>query len=394
MSSIVFCQPTVIDHAYIDRFGRVIGGSFNPDFVATGDLRDGEEVVADFSFGKKLIKDLIDSKSVGYDHKLWIMVGESQCDIKITSLPVEETLELLDNNNKFQVYYKVEASARVTGDFEAVSEIYENMIFPCEADILYQYCKENTRVDKPIPMPLLNAPMPLREAHTVIIETPSTTLVLPLDAVKFIKGGYNEQDIAASMSEFLTKGFHAYHEHGKTCEISYDVPDIKIETVIRAEPHTFINPVKDTVELVSIFRYTHGLGRSTSWGCQNVAHGHKSYLQFIPKDNLSDMEIEDMQNLLEATASQLDNAVFINEKDVIQSSETKITVQYETRERGMFYAEYDRLEYHNIYVLDRETTVENIADHVYLFTQHDLEEAKVSKMLISEGLNKGCLITV
>ena len=65
-----FSQPTVIDHAYIDQEGRVVGGSFNPDFLVTGEIDPKEKVVIDFGTGKKQIKALIDHKEFGYDHKL------------------------------------------------------------------------------------------------------------------------------------------------------------------------------------------------------------------------------------------------------------------------------------------------------------------------------------
>lgn len=36
------------------------------------------------------------------------------------------------------------------------------------------------------------------------------------------------------------------------------------------------------------FRYTHGLPTSTSYGCQNICHGHLSYIELIPKDSIQD----------------------------------------------------------------------------------------------------------
>ena len=75
-----FSQPTVIDHAYIDQEGRVVGGSFNPDFLVTGEIDPKEKVVIDFGTGKKQIKALIDHKEFGYDHKLWIIPGFSNAE--------------------------------------------------------------------------------------------------------------------------------------------------------------------------------------------------------------------------------------------------------------------------------------------------------------------------
>lgn len=36
------------------------------------------------------------------------------------------------------------------------------------------------------------------------------------------------------------------------------------------------------------FRYTHGLPTSTSYGCQNICHGHLSYIELIPKEGVQE----------------------------------------------------------------------------------------------------------
>lgn len=73
---------TVVDHAYIDDRGRVVGGSFNPCFEVSGTPDPVEKVVVDFSTIKKDIKDIIDGHSFnfkdnGFDHKVWIIEGYS-----------------------------------------------------------------------------------------------------------------------------------------------------------------------------------------------------------------------------------------------------------------------------------------------------------------------------
>ena len=71
-SSIFLANLTVVDHAYIDRNGQVLGGSFNPSFLVSGETDNVEKVVVDFSTVKKDLKILIDHKVTGIDHKLWI----------------------------------------------------------------------------------------------------------------------------------------------------------------------------------------------------------------------------------------------------------------------------------------------------------------------------------
>lgn len=73
---------TVVDHAYIDDRGCIVGGSFNPCFEISGTPDPIENVVVDFSTIKKDIKDIIDRHSFnvsdnGFDHKVWVIEGYS-----------------------------------------------------------------------------------------------------------------------------------------------------------------------------------------------------------------------------------------------------------------------------------------------------------------------------
>ncbi|TBR56916.1 hypothetical protein B4U84_26075 [Westiellopsis prolifica IICB1] len=77
--SIFLSGVTVVDHAYIDNQGNIVGGSFNPGFLVTGKIDPVEKVVVDFSTIKKTIKGLLDERLTGFDHKLWILEGYSKC---------------------------------------------------------------------------------------------------------------------------------------------------------------------------------------------------------------------------------------------------------------------------------------------------------------------------
>ena len=83
-STMFLSDVTVLDHAYIDDSGFIVGGSFHPCFNVSGEIDGTEQVVVDFSAIKKQIKALIDSKETGYDHKLWIIEGFSNIsDIQV-----------------------------------------------------------------------------------------------------------------------------------------------------------------------------------------------------------------------------------------------------------------------------------------------------------------------
>lgn len=93
MKSTMFLNNlTVIDHAYINAAGKVIGGSFNPSFLVSGETDEVEKVVVDFSTVKKDLKKLIDHDVTGIDHKLWLLedsltnsVVYGEHDVEITT---------------------------------------------------------------------------------------------------------------------------------------------------------------------------------------------------------------------------------------------------------------------------------------------------------------------
>jgi len=89
---------TVLDHGYIGNDGMVYGGSFHPSFLIEGDVDPVEKVVVDFSTVKKMIKAHIDDNQTGFDHKLWIMTGYSNCDYSITddTIHIESEFVILD----------------------------------------------------------------------------------------------------------------------------------------------------------------------------------------------------------------------------------------------------------------------------------------------------------
>jgi hypothetical protein len=84
MPSIFFNKITVVDHSRIDSQGESIGGSYNLNFTASlpsGKMGE-EQVVVDFSSGKKDVKKIIDQHLFlqdqldnGWDHKTWVPTG-------------------------------------------------------------------------------------------------------------------------------------------------------------------------------------------------------------------------------------------------------------------------------------------------------------------------------
>lgn len=87
-ASIFLTNVTVIDGAFVTERGMVEGASFNPKFVVTGPVTEDEQVVIDFGRIKKKLKEWIDDKAEGFDHKLWFCEGLSLGTVRPT-LPSE-----------------------------------------------------------------------------------------------------------------------------------------------------------------------------------------------------------------------------------------------------------------------------------------------------------------
>jgi 6-pyruvoyl-tetrahydropterin synthase len=71
-STLLLSNITCIDHAFIDRSGMPVGGSYLASFLVTGEVESEENVVVDFSKIKRSIKASVDDKISGFDHKLWL----------------------------------------------------------------------------------------------------------------------------------------------------------------------------------------------------------------------------------------------------------------------------------------------------------------------------------
>lgn len=283
-SSIFLNDISVIDHAYINEEGQVIGGSFHCSFIVTGETDPTEKVVVDFSTIKKDIKDVIDGED-GFDHKLWLfMVSSNYSFTKVDEIMVE-------------------------------------------------------------------------------ITTPASVLKLPRNAISMIPFAKNYTDIV-NLELFIADVVELalYNK--------YKGMDLKVKCILK---ENFVLPAGTSDWNVIPFRYVHGLKDSTSYGCQNLCHGHYSYITTFDY-NLQFKE--DFKN----------SVIFINKENIISETDEYIEVSYTTEQRGYFYG----LFYKNrnvLIVLDTETTIEFLAE--YVKNKYDIN----GSFYISEGLSKGAYIS-
>lgn len=320
-STMFLSDVSVVDHAFIDNEGHIIGGSFNPCFLVSGEVDQTEKVVVDFSTVKKSIKEIIDHKETGFDHKLWVIEGWSKCEVIISD-------GVSDEGKKYQTMY---------------------------------------------------------------IMTPHVSLSVPVNAVKRCHiSELNMTSFDYYKHEDVAVWFNHYIQH--EMEKKYPNINIKIETEITENMHHIFKSNPNRSDLIP-FRYTHGLKDSTSWGCQNIAHGHLSYM-FVEYDPVTATTINKtmIKNIinqqLEHITQDLHNVVFINKDNLIDNSTNQIG--YETP-RG-FFSELITSDT-NMKVLDTETTIEFLVEYVKnYFDPSFIQLYGLKTLYVSEGLSKGAMI--
>ncbi len=191
-----------------------------------------------------------------------------------------------------------------------------------------------------------------------IITTPHIKLWVPQDAVIEVSG-YSYSIMAEWIRDLLSKRLTGFDFQVK-CE----------QPVITYHNTPYFR-----------FAYSHGLRHSSSYGCQNIAHGHTSFVT----SNDTNRNVPDV---LRAVSHTLNNAVIVNEENIKESGHSGMVVSYET-ERGYFRAEYD--DSHKIIVLPHEPTIENIVS--FIWGGLNRSGHSIGDLYISEGLEKGGYIT-
>ena len=137
------------------------------------------------------------------------------------------------------------------------------------------------------------------------------------------------------------------------------------------------------------FCYTHGLPDSTSYGCQNIAHGHASSITLTSEDSDYSCELG-LWGALDRITAFLDNCYIAANSSLASlnpdlKSGGLTNFSYQTG-RGQFEL---RLTGSPVWVIPDAPTVENILKHVVMLFAKDLDTARATSISISEGLWKG-----
>lgn len=324
MPKIYWDNVSDVDHAVLLPTGEIVGNSFIATATMEGKTTKDEQVVLDFSLGKKNLKAFLDAT---VDHKLWV-TSEAQLtylEDGMTEVSMGKTKLVLPVDAVYKIPESIEQTA-------------------------YTMC----------------VPAFIRHIQTLV---------------------------CANLSDILSKSIGL-----NVVFAAADVPDVADRLY---------------------FRYAHGLPQSSSYGCKNIAHGHLSYIELIPRDQHT-LTIPErmaclnkiMQDLVKGDTIFFDNdcvLYFVTANDDQRATvEALDPVGYTLTQdvpssRGTQKLEFNPdklldltlLKQGNMYVhiLTSYSTIENLGD----FFRTVIDKVcpgllKSYKVRVSEGLSKGTII--
>ena len=165
--------------------------------------------------------------------------------------------------------------------------------------------------------------------------------------------------------------------------------DVKVSFELRKRP-TAHNEVE--------FTYCHGLPASTSYGCQNILHGHRSFLR-LPEIGDTDSKLKShLLQLLQKLAGRIDGKYLVNSAHLIgydgpDNDEDNMCVSYTSLSRGKFQL---NLPSSDVVVLNNHTTVEHLSAYLsdLIAKEPEFSALRGHTIFVSEGVSKGAVIRV
>lgn len=208
------------------------------------------------------------------------------------------------------------------------------------------------------------------DTHYEIETRNGSRVVLPKTDVHIVSGNFTGsvmQTVATDISSILSQQMSEYEFDVELTQSAFSVTQ---------------NPM--------MFRYSHGLKNSTSYGCKNITHGHLSFFEITKFGNDYREDCDDCKTglrLIEETLKGINGSMFIMRENIISEDEQWIEFGYETP-RGKMWAKINRNQQANI-IVDSETTIEYLAEFIAKRMMNALLLAKVKEFRVSEGLQKG-----
>lgn len=154
--------------------------------------------------------------------------------------------------------------------------------------------------------------------------------------------------------------------------------DLDVIVEVEMSENTFSTQGNNT------FRYSHGLKNSSSQGCKNPNHGHLSFIELEGPDEYKKLKVKN--KIIE----ELDKVIFIYRDNIIYEDSDIIKIGY-TVDKETFKNTYLKT-INKIIISDEETTAENLISLIANRYKDELKEAGITKLFLSEGLQKGSIL--
>jgi hypothetical protein len=340
-ANLIMDTVTSVDCAVITAEGALVGHSFNPTFFVSGDIDDTEGVVCDFSTLKKRSKAEIDDRDTGLDHKLLVPCSK---------------------NVSFAVDADTKGNVVLTTPHVVISA-------PTNAFVLIK--------------PSFLTVMP--KGHTLV----SNVHEFPYDESRSLDILDKEGNINLFASSSLFCSI-------VSSLLAIRLPEFTFSIGLREEPHDFKSPLflQNTVIYPgksSLFRYTHGLPNSTSWGCQNIAHGHLSFVQCFGEQDTPLLTSVAWQLAMTLNGTYFCNSNNLTVSDSESDKGLPQVISYKSS-RGNFKLQLKTQS--RLVAIPKDTTIENLARHMVEVNAKYLQDNGIVCVYISEGLNKGSMMWV
>lgn len=203
----------------------------------------------------------------------------------------------------------------------------------------------------------------------MFFESDSTYAEIPVNAVKWIEVKKGQYDISKIAEEAMAEQVES------VLRAEYPASDIRVKC---------INSIDAFSDQPTYFQYWHGLKESSSYGCKSLFHGHLSFIEVYDVENKRNKEVEKI------IADYLKDCVFVFSENIRLLNPTSMMFGYNV-ERGAFRATLKNNEY-NIVMMDKETTIENIVEHVADRIRFLKKHYRLSRLVVSEGLAKGAVV--
>lgn len=198
----------------------------------------------------------------------------------------------------------------------------------------------------------------------VWIDTIVFRIRVPNNAVRMI----DDLDVASDIGRYLEQVLKGIHGINLKCKVDLSLSGFTSKNSAQ------------------YFTYWHGLKNSSSWGCKNIGHGHRSFVE-VQTTGLPDGGSQLTRNI----AKWLNGTMFIHKDNLKVISENEWEVAYFT-ERGYFNLSFDPKDVKHI-IMDKETTIENIIEYVWSRLEFQRSVVQIDSLFISEGLQKGARIS-